>query len=82
MARAAGADGRRITFYSVFHRCDGLEALFRPGLREPELRLAITPAQGDALRTVPRSPVCVVADVDRDERGRIVRGTLKGLLGY
>lgn len=79
----SAVDGtRRVTFYSVFQHCDGLEALFRPGLCEAELRLGVTPEQGEALQSVPACPVCVIAEVERDERGRIVRGMLKGLLGY
>ena len=82
MVRGAGEGNRRITFYSVFQRCDGLEALFRPGLCDAELRLEVTPEQGEALRAVPSCPVCVVAEVERDDRGRIVRGMLRDLLGY
>jgi hypothetical protein len=72
----------RITFYSQFQYCNGDAALFRPGLAEAELWLDVTPEQADALRAVPICPVRVVADVERDERGRIIRGTLKGLLGF
>jgi hypothetical protein len=82
MDRAAGDANRRVTFYSVFQHCDGFEALFRPGLAEPELRLQVTPEQSRALGAVPRCPVCVVAEVERDERGHVIRGMLKGLLGY
>lgn len=72
----------RITFYSEFQFCRGEAALFHPGPDEADLWLRVTPEQAEVLRTAPPCPVRVVADVERDGRGHIVRGTLKGWLGF